>query len=283
MSEQSIVLVGGPSSGKSNFLARLWGALLKQEGALIAPSPPDKIEYVESLLRHQLQGKFAPRSDLALENQNHDLTIKVAFKGTVDSPASLIVPDVLGELWKKVVVASEIPHKWFDTLRHADSALLFVRAHNEENHDPLDWATASSLLGAGLGFEGEADAVPTQVALCELIRTLELNLARARRRPRIALVVAAWDTLDPAQRDKSPFEYVASQFPLLAGRLQDDLSVDIQLFGLSIFGGDVGEAEFRDSYLKGGGLASAGYIVATNGESTYRTNDVTLPIQWLLR
>lgn len=280
--EHSIVLVGGPSSGKSNFLGRIWGALLNQEGALVAPKPPDKVEYVEGLLKHLLHGSFAPRSEQGLEDQDHDLTLTVAFRDRVDATASLVVPDVRGELWKRAVTASEIPGKWYERLQSSDSALLFVRAHSGENADPLDWVTARALLAAGLGTETESQTIPTQVFLCELLRILEATLCRTRRRPKVALVIAAWDSLDPATRDRSPYEFLDRQFPMLAGRLRDSPSVDLQVFGMSVLGGNVEDPAFRQTYLEGGGLSGSGYVVFGNGRDTGRSAEVTKPIQWLL-
>jgi len=282
MSAKSIVLVGGPDSGKSNYLARLWAALAGNECELFAPSPPEKIGYVEGLLEHLLQGRFAPRSGSGLEDGAHDLTITVSHRHSQGQSATLVVPDVLGELWKNVVLSSEIPQRWHDRLQQAGAALLFVRAHSKQNHSPLDWVTAQNLLAAGLGEELEAGAIPTQVALCELLRTLESTLSRQAGRPRVAVVVAAWDMLDPEARTRSPYEYLERQFPMFAGRLKDEMALDVQVFGLSILGGDVGDPEFRSNYLKKG-IQEAGYVVVDKDAALDKTMDVTLPIQWLLR
>jgi hypothetical protein len=282
MTHRTVVLVGGPSSGKSNFLARLWGALVKHEGALRAPVPPDKIGYVEKLLHHLLIGQFAPRSETDLEESDHDLTIGVTHVDQNNLSAELIVPDVRGELWKKVVASNEIPPQWYETVKNTGSALLFVRALSEENCDPLDWVTARELLAGGFGENDAADAIPTQVSLCELLRMLENTLSAENGRPKVAIIVTAWDALPPDVRDKSPLTYIRQQFPLLAGRLSDERKIDIRVYGISILGGDVGNAQYRDKYLSEGGLKGAGYVVTEEAGEVVQDKDLTIPLQWLI-
>lgn len=279
---QNIVLVGGPNSGKSNYLARLWVSLSKNEGRLLAPTPPDKIAYVEKLVQHLFQGRFAPRSDSSLDGAGNDLTVSIALRNsTPEVAATLVVPDVLGEIWKNAVEHSELPQRWHDLLASSNTALLFVRAHSEDNFEALDWVTASDLLANGLGDSKVVKEVPTQVALCELLRMFEGVLSRARGRPRVAVVVAAWDMLDPIERTSPPMCYLDGQFPLLAGRLRDALELDVRVFGLSIVGGNLKDDAFRQKLLEGG-IVGNGYVVVEEMGQLAQSPDVTLPIQWLL-
>ena len=280
---KNIVLVGGPSSGKSNYIARLWVSLSNNEGRLLAPTTPDKIDYVEKLVSHLLAGKFAPRSDPSLEELGHDLVVDVQVRDS--NPlisASLVVPDVLGEVWKKAVANSELAQQWYDTLSETSAALLFVRAHSEDNFDALDWVTAGELLGAGLGEKAAANEIPTQVALCELLRMLENLLTKEAGRPRVAVVVAAWDSLDKTGRASPPIKYLETQFPLFAGRLRDTLDVDVRIFGLSVVGGDLSIPAFRDKLLVSG-IPGNGLVVFEEDGKVVEDKDVTVPIQWLLK
>ena len=51
MSSQLIMLIGGPDSGKTNYLARLWKALQSGSGRLKSVESPE-IKYVEEALAH---------------------------------------------------------------------------------------------------------------------------------------------------------------------------------------------------------------------------------------
>lgn len=275
-------MVGGPDSGKSNYLARLWAALLYEESDLHAPIPPEKVTYVEGLLAHLNQGKFVGRSDPTLENGPHDLTIKVVSKNDSAVGADLLVPDVLGEMWNGVVGSSEMPQHWYERMRESNGALLFVRAHSKINYAPLDWVTSQKLLKAGLGSEPDAGLIPTQVFLSELLRVLRDGMSRRTGLPRIAIVVSAWDGLDPLARSSSPMKYFEKQFPLFAGRLKDEFEVEMKIFGLSIVGGDIdGDEQFRSTFLEQG-IRGSGYVVYESDSQVKQEGDITLPVKWLL-
>lgn len=278
----NIVLVGGPNSGKSNYIARLWISLSKKEGRLFAPTTPDKIDYVETLVKHLFAGEFVARSDSSLHEEGNDLVVEVAVRdANPDVSASLVVPDVLGEVWQGAVANSHLPERWHDLLVTSTSALLFVHANDKDNVVALDWVTAGDLLEAGLGDERDATEIPTQVALCELLRMLDGLLSRDQGRPRVAVIVAAWDKLDPKERASAPIKYLDKQFPLFAGRLRDTLDVDVRVFGLSVVGGDFSVQAFRDKLLDEG-VPGHGYVVFEQAGKVEESKDVTVPLQWLL-
>jgi hypothetical protein len=278
----NIVLVGGPNSGKSNYIARLWVSLSKQEGRLFAPTTPDKIGYVEKLVGHLLLGEFAPRSDPSLHEDGDGLVVDVAIRdaGSTAS-ASLVVPDVLGEVWRNAVANAHLPERWHDLLSKSTSALLFVRAHSPDNFEALNWVTAGELLAVGLGDAKAASEIPTQVSMCELLRMLEDLLSKDEGKPRVAVVVAAWDMLAPAERALAPITYLNKEFPLFAGRLRDKLDVDVRVFGLSVVGNDLSDPAFRARLLKTG-VPGNGYVVFESSGAVEKSNDITMPIQWLL-
>jgi hypothetical protein len=126
MTDHSLVLIGEPDSGKTNYLARLWEALSSREGALAAPQTPTEIKYVEDALQHLLQGQFAPRTDTSLED-GHNFAVPVirATDPTDSRPFHVVVPDVSGELWKRAVETSELPQQWMEQLEDATGAVLF--------------------------------------------------------------------------------------------------------------------------------------------------------------
>ena len=253
MKPQSIMLIGGPDSGKTNYLARLWEALRSGEGRLRAAYIPENIKYVEDALTYLLQGRFAPRSDKNLEHSRRDFIIPIASTDQSE-PVDVIVPDVSGELWKRAVERWELPVDWMEQLSDSFGALLFVRVLSDLNIAPLDWVTSRRLLRHQEPNPIEVDAIPTQVALCELLRFLELKLVRAegRSRPRVAVVVTAWDRLDSGMSAAGPRAYLEQEYPLFAGRLRDTDRVDIRIFGVSVVGGDLDtDPRFRSSSSKG--------------------------------
>lgn len=279
MEEKSIILVGNPDSGKSNYIGRLWLALKSKKHNLTTASAPNDIRYVENITAHLLQAQFAPRT----EKEESDREFKVAIQTATGEHANLIIPDVSGELWKKAVDTLEITPKWLDTLKGANRALLFVRISSESIIEPRDWVTAKQILELGFADSDNNKDLPTQVSLIELLRILEDNLATSdNTRPKVAIIVSAWDLLHEDDAQNGPIAYLEENYPLFAGRLQDTDSVEVKVFGSSILGGDLTLEEFQKEYLNND-IDDLGYIISTNADGKpEKINDITAPIAWLL-
>ena len=315
MTRRSIVLLGGPDSGKTNYIGRLWPSFKKRKGVLRAERLPDNIAYVDGAVEHLMQGSFAPRSDRNLEVGRADFSISVRGANGQGALTELMVPDISGELWTHTVATFEISQEWLDVLNEAEGAVIFVRALSDQNVKPLDWVTARNILrlcadeeevpdgnADGAEPEGNADGaepdeksqgtvalasepdLPTPVLLCELVRYLDLYLANRAdgSRPHVAVVVAAYDLLDPQIRDAGPMAYLRKEFPLFAGRLADTGRLNVKLFGLSVVGGDLeDDDEFRNSYLERD-ISEQGWVVVEDGDGSRTDEDVMLPIAWAM-
>lgn len=100
----------------------------------------------------------------------------------------------------------------------------------------------------------KAPGLPTQVMLCELLRFLEISLVDRPdgTRPRVSLVVSAWDLVDPEKFSKGPRAWLEHEYPLLAGRLSDVTRLDIRVLGMSVVGGDLKtDKDCRDAVQEG--------------------------------
>ncbi|WP_273163638.1 hypothetical protein [Massilia timonae] len=362
MSTGSIILVGGPGSGKTNYIARLWLSFQARKGQLRASKLPANIEYVNDAVRYLLDRKFAPRSERNMdESGRRDFIVKVRGKEGEGQEQEITVPDITGELWRRAIDSYELPQEWMDALQASSSAILFVRAHSKLNLQPMDWVTARDHLIAHsdddddddddegddeygedededgdpipalataklemsevawppiaqpvdqqVGQPGDAimagapqnaqagqeeaeevviknDGLPAQVGFCELFRYLTLTLAdRADGgRPRLAVMVTAWDMLDAEAKAAGPMRYLEEQFPMFAGRLKTPGRLDVEVFGMSIVGGNLrgpANKEFRDS-LKKRDLSEVGYTAVVRNGVVEQDPDVTLPLAWAL-
>tara|TARA_R110001592_G_scaffold3525_25_gene20088 strand:- start:532 stop:1401 length:870 start_codon:yes stop_codon:yes gene_type:complete len=279
-SEHSFILVGGPASGKSNYLGGLWLALEHQDCKLRKDGDPDDIQYIEGISEYLLRGKFAPRSNEEVDNGGRDLTIPLcqADSGN-NASANLIIPDIRGEIWKKAVETTELPKQWMERLKVSRGALLFLRVHSPENVIPQDWVTARDILKIDETTEFDANKIPTQVAMCELVRFMEAELASDLEgvRPRVGIVITAWDRLDRDTSKAGPRSYLKKDFPLLFGRLHDVEGIDIEVFATSAVGGDLeADAAFAEKYKNSD---HAGYAIQ---DQKNIKEDLTLPIAWLM-
>jgi hypothetical protein len=280
MNKKSIILIGNPDSGKSNFVARLWLALQSKKFSLLSTRNPDNIKYVEELAAHLLQSRFAPRTDKEEAERNFDIEVQSSANSEL---ASILIPDVSGELWKKAVETLEISEKWLNVLKESSAALLFVRVLSPLNSQPLDWVNSRKLLQAGIIPDAEQNSqIPTQVSLIELLRFLGEKLkVNGSAKPKVAVIVTAWDLLHQDEAALGPEHYLKTQFPLFAGRLQDSLNLDVKVFGSSIVGGDFTIDEFVQRY-QSGDVDNAGYIMNKEDDNWSEIQNLTTPIHWLL-
>ncbi len=274
---RSIILLGGPDSGKTNYIGPLWRALDDKTGALHAVEQPKDIKFVLEVADHLFQGSFAPRTELS--DTRRDFEVLVAAKK--DGPKSrVIMPDISGELWRNAVADNEISTDWMDELKQADAALLFLRVGSDQDVRPLDWVASRRMLEK-IGNE-DAQGIPTQVMLCELIHFLEDSLTEREdgELPRLSIVVAAWDLVDAKQFENGPVAYIEREYPLVAGRLADLKALNVQVFGLSSVGGDLKhDPEYRQAYLKAGSDGQ-GWIAMHDGNKWLKNPDITLPVAW---
>jgi hypothetical protein len=289
MTEHSIVLLGGPDSGKTNYMSRLWLALNSKRNVLVASQNPTDIRYVEGGAEHILGGAFAPRSDT--NSLPRDLTLDIPIRRADDAGGNEVyisIPDVSGELWKEAIERGDVSQAWMDALLQASGALLFVRVLSEANETPLDWVNAAEYLswageGNPMNEEGEEIQVPTQVAMCEMLRFLDETLKRAEgRQPKVAVLVTAWDLIDAHRRSAGPSAYLKEEFPLFAGKLADCTSLDVRVFGVSVVGGDFEDPDFTTRFQEGD-VNEMGYVAMDDPVSGAKeVPDVTLPVAWVV-
>lgn len=274
---RSIILLGGPDSGKTNYIGRLWRALDHGTGALHAAEQPEDINFVLEVTDHLFAGGFAPRSEHSDARRDFEVVVAATTNG---QRSRVVVPDISGELWRQAVIDSEISPDWMSELRRADAALLFVRVDSDQDVRPLDWVTSRRMLEKLGG--GEDQALPTQVMLCELIRFLEGSLVNRKDGglPRLSVVVTAWDRVDAGTFEQGPVAYLESEYPLVAGRLADLQDLDVRIFGLSVVGGDLKhDPNYRQAFLEAG-LDGKGWVAVNDGDGWRKDPDVTLPIAW---
>ena len=284
MNSLSIMLIGGPDSGKTNYLGRLWKALQSGVCKLKSVDSPE-IKYVEDALTHLLSGSFAPRSESNLEEHRKDFSVTVSNQSG-SSSIGITVPDVTGELWKDAVVSSELPEGWMAQLKESRGAVLFVRVHSKLNVSPMDWVTARDLLKMDWAEQPEDEtSLPTQVALCELLRFLQITLKHgpAGELPRVAIAVTAWDRLDDEKKAEGPLTFLQTEYPLFAGKIEDVAGLEVKAFGVSVVGGDLADDEdFRARFFEQD-LNDAGYVVEDSDHGAQEIKDLTLPVAWLAR
>ncbi|WBM59660.1 hypothetical protein M5X66_11705 [Providencia sp. PROV188] len=274
---RSIILLGGPDSGKTNYIGPLWRELDFGQGALHSAEQPKDINFVLEVAEHILQGSFAPRTEHSDARRDFEVTVAKTKGGPT---SKVIVPDISGELWRNAVIDNEISADWMNELKRADAALLFIRVDSDQDVRPLDWVTSRKLIEK-IG-NVEEQGLPTQVVLCELIHFLEKTLDKREdgNLPRLSIVVSAWDRVSPDLFSQGPLKYLQREFPLVAGRITDIETLDIKVFGLSSVGGDLkNDKIYREDFLETG-PDGRGWVSVYDGQEWVKIYDITLPIEW---
>ena len=282
MSRKTVALIGGPETGKTNFLARLWESLRSGDGSLHATDIPENISYVEDALKHLSEGEFAPRTRAA----GISGTIKISVKSQLkegSGTSELVVPDVMGEIWEKAVSTREISGEIYEVLEEACGALLFTRVLSELNEAPLDWVVAKDMLKLPVEHGEPSGKIPTQVQLCELLKMLEHIWKDSDSARRVAIIVAGWDRLDAVRANDGPYAYISSEYPLFAGKIQSPTNMEICVFGMSVVGGDLtNDLEFKEDFFNQR-LQDTGYLVNETPTGTVQSKDIAYALDWVLR
>ncbi len=280
-----VLFVGGPDSGKTNYIARLWLAIKDGSCQLSSTYPPDDVAYLEELTDYLLRGQFSPRTQR--EFFTKPIINVEYFRGHEKFSGSLYFPDCHGEEWEKIYKRREWSRRWEDIISHTAGVLLFLRVGSEQIVTPLDWISCYNAFGIlPCPLEGNAEydgEHPTQVLAVDWIQALQKSFNEYySTKLRVGIILSAWDLVPVDQIATDPILYLKDNFPLLFQYIiSNNDTFDFKVYGLSIAGGDLREdGECRNSFLEN--PHSAGYVFYNNGSEVTKYDDVTIPIVWAL-
>lgn len=283
--QNTVLLIGGPDAGKSNFLFRFWLAIRARLNSNLLPDgPPPSAEYLNQGVGKLLIGEFEIHTP---HGTDEICEIPVLANG---EKAVVVVPDRPGEDWSRIYRERRIPNDWMTKLGDNTACLILVRAHSDLNQAPLDWISVQQFHGNEGNLIGPARqevTTPTQVVLVDWIQIIS-RVLRTRSstdaRSRIGIIVSAWDLLSEEEQAAAPIEYLTEQYPLLADFLESNSkNLEIELFGVSLFGGDPKRSvAFKEACLHAENPCAGGFVVRQVDGEVQRVSDLTLPIRWAL-
>ncbi len=287
---RSVLLVGVQDAGKTNFLSRFWLNLDAGGGILAKAGLPQDLDYLKTGADHLLKGEFAPHTPQEVHDKT-EIPVKASADGQ-EFQGTLIVPDLPGEQVLSVFRTRQWSDEWEDEIRAGCGCLLFVRVDSPELIAPLDWMNCTNLLGAPVPEaspdKDHSDHVkpPTQVVLVDWLQFLRkafTDKVNGAYKPRIGIVVAAWDLAPAEQKTQGPEAWVRANLPLLWQFVQaNNESFEFAYFGVSVASGDLAsDPKFKASYLKGNPLKAGEVIHSLEGAIT-TSSDITLPVAWAL-
>jgi hypothetical protein len=285
-SSKSVVLVGGPDAGKTNYLGRLWMALDAEKGAIAKHGLPAQVEYLRAIATSLNSGKFAPRTAPGVFEST---TIPVKWSAAASvAYGELIVPDCAGEQWERIHREREWNSEWEQAVASMAGCILFFRGTSEHNISPIDWSNDTGIMKCLSDSKSATDnqhGLPTQVVLVDWLQCLSSayrDIHGSEHPLRVAIVLSAWDMVPKEAKEADPSTFLSKELPLLHDFLSTNISLyQAKPFGVSIAGGILTDdnSKFMTTYLDGD-PNSAGYVVLSSGGKVLKSNDLTLPLAW---
>lgn len=286
ISGSTVLLIGGPGAGKSNFLLRLWSAVRANRSDRIKPrGAPADLFYLNQGVQTQLSGQFVDHTSTPPETQP---LIPIQFDG---SPAELLIPDRPGEDWNRLFAERRWPDEWLEHITESTSFLIVLRARSEKEPPPMDWLSLQRFMGPGANFAQDKDLSgsppPQAIVVVDWIQLI-LGLQRAQFggtiRPKVGIVVTAWDSLDSETQDAGPVAYVKSEYRILFDFISNNRKrFDCEMFGVTIFGGDLNDPAFSSEVVNAEDPKSKGWISLEQDGVALRSSNLLAPIEWALR
>jgi len=294
MSNRAVLLIGGPETGKSNFLFRAWTHIDSSNGLVEKDGLPPDVEYLQSGAECQLRGEFAGHTSQEVQMISN---IPIRLRSDFHKKALLVVPDIDGEQINRIYHARKWSYDWESLITESTAYLFFVRVNSPQTIAPLDWIACHKLYCGTPAPTPAADRqasesakivekkveTPTQVVLVDWLQFI-LKAVHDKHpqavRPRVGIVVTAWDCV-AIDFQGGPSEWVKENMPLLHQFcITNEEVFEFSFFGTSIFSGDpINDLEFKEE-ISQKDPRKLGYI--RHSSDNRESDDFTIPIAWAL-
>jgi hypothetical protein len=276
----NVMLIGGPGSGKSNYLFRIWLAIERETGRLIKDGMPDDLVYLSTGAAQLLDGKFAPHTS---RDTQHTSKIPVLLRTNPVERSLLIAPDASGEIWLKLFNDRAWPQLWDDLISESTGLILMIRVNSPLNIQALDWITAEHFHG--MKHKNASTGTPTEVMLVDWLQIMLFIAERKADRRchmRLSVVITAWDELPDDKKQAGPMQYLQINFPLLGQFIDTGAGgLDARVFGLSLLGGNLSDTVFMKQ-VQQADASKLGYVVSHENRESIESKDVLEPVYWAL-
>ena len=246
-----LCLIGLPATGKTTYIAALWGYLTSglPAGGYRVTEFPDDPSYLSQIAAAWAAGKPMPRNSLGA-------TDRIEF--TVETPAgaaiTLVMPDLPGEVFRNAILRPFIDEDTAEAVTGSDLLLVFVNGEKAKSFAALgDYEvlasdeTEADVDSPTIGGDGSSGTVAAPVLKDFAVEDLDsdtlntellhrlVHLTRDSGLPSLAVVVSAWDAHRASGH--TPAEWLAREQPMLS-QLIDELgrAVPVGVVGVSAQG-----------------------------------------------
>ena len=280
MSTDSVLVLGGPSAGKTHYAGQFLGRLRHdRQGKLrLRSGGVDDLTKLEEVLACLEEGRSAGHTSGKTWS-----TIRCELETCDGTPAVVEWPEYAGERLLSIVDQRLIPPEWHISVDSATAWLLFVRPSTLQRYEyllerpsgisPQSTDTGDTLI-SGPAWDDRARYVELLQMLLFIARRSTLQLIS---HPRLAIVLSCWDELECPT---TPEDVFADRLTLLDAFVRNTWESGAwSLWGLSSLGREL-SSDSADQEYAARGPENFGYVIPPG--RTEPISDLTAPVAWLL-
>lgn len=246
-------MVGMPSGGKTSYIVRLCSQLINESNMmykLVDGRLPDGLCHIQEQMDMMDSFQNIMRT---FENVCYDITLPLVNE--TGENISLVIPDLSGEHYRRLVEERYISKMIYDRLQKADTILFFINTETMENEERLDCneASTASLIEQSMKKMEEQDneklpmkkiPMPEKATQSQVVDLIQILLGLVKKKIRVKFVISAWDRVEKkiSEEDLIPEDYLKGQLPLLYQYIiSNSDKLEYEVFGVSAQG-----AEYAD-------------------------------------
>ncbi len=273
----SILVLGGPSTGKTHYGAQLLGRLEEGSGRLAMRGVPGTIGPLEEVLRRLGQGQTASHTATTTYTE-----IILPVRSSDGLSLDLVWPDYGGEQLRDLLRKRHVGPAWRQRVEQSSGWLLFVRPDRIRSYDDILSRPRGDIHLSPPDDGASARAWSSQAEFVEILQLLLFTSGVGTRlrvgRPALGIVLSCWDELGGEDARARPADLLTMRMPLVGDFVASVWRAEsLRVYGLSSLGkalkSDTPDGEYIDR-----GPERFGYVVLPDGT---RSPDLTLPIHAL--
>jgi len=115
----------------------------------------------------------------------------------------------------------------------------------------------------------------------QMIIRIRSSSTTPRQKPRIGIVLTAWDVVADADAAIGPKEFLLNEFSMLFEFIKNNAhAVDFEVFGTSLYGVDLNDPELSKKVQESDSPSSMGWSVRQRNDGSLQRLTVLSPVEW---